>query len=81
MSLINFLEAFCAEYDYKLVLDYSGRGMYGATCIGITCNNTLTMVQRLMQYAMQCNYPLNLPEPCSDNMGLGYIVYWPMLHC
>jgi len=53
----------------ELRSDYSGRGMFGRLCYGITCDNQTEALERIAQ--------LNLPRPTTDNMGLGYIVYWP----
>ncbi len=51
--------------------DYSGRGMYGARCYGIECDEPIRCVeQAAMQGIAGANY---------DQMGLQYIVYWPRI--
>lgn len=49
--------------------DYSGRGMFGKTCYSIDCDN---LTECLMEVGKA-----NLPVPSTDNMGKGYVVYWP----
>ena len=51
--------------------NYSGRGMFGETCYGIDCDDHYECV---VQSAMK-----GLPKPTIDNMGKGYIVYWPKI--
>lgn len=51
--------------------DYSGRGMYGARCYGIECDDPIRCVeQAAMNGIIGANY---------DQMGLQYIVYWPRI--
>jgi hypothetical protein len=48
---------------------YSGRGMFGERCYGITCSDPIPCVEAVaMQGITGANY---------DSMGLDYIVYWP----
>lgn len=35
MDITILLEEFCDENGYTFYPDYSGRGMYGSTCLGI----------------------------------------------
>jgi hypothetical protein len=51
---------------------YSGRGMYGAKCLGIVCGCPDTARKSARRRKA-------LGEPCVDNMGRDYIVYWPSL--
>ena len=39
MELYQIVMDFCEAYGYEYRNDYSGRGMYGATCVGFTCSN------------------------------------------
>jgi DNA polymerase III delta prime subunit len=58
--------------------DYSGRCMFGKTCVGIvgdklTCAAVAKYVQKKIQDAgLFCNV-------CSDNMGLDMIYYFPQI--
>lgn len=75
----------------KLRSDYSGRTMYGRTCLGVvgdygTCKQFL---QELRQEALATaaddgQDPKALialfEQHCWDSMGLQEILYWPGLH-
>lgn len=53
----------------EITNNYSGRGMYGARCYGIECDEPVSCIeQAAMQGITGANY---------DQMGLQYIVYWP----
>ena len=49
--------------------NYSGRGMFGATCYGIVCANTLYCIEEAASRGIK--------GARTDNMGKQYIVYWP----
>ena len=67
------------------VRSYSGRAMYGKTCVGITCNSsTAKVVIAILQdlYHTENNSLMEeafslLSNPREDSMGYGRIVYWP----
>ena len=69
------LKELVEEEGYNL-RSYSGRGMYGATCVGVTVGSTanflMKVAARLGEEGLEA-----LGEACTDNMGLDYIVYWP----
>jgi hypothetical protein len=53
--------------------DYSGRGMYGSYCVGVTCGRD-TYEREVIEAVAE------IPEAASpnyDSMGLGTILYWP----
>lgn len=52
----------------ELYNGYSGRGMYGAECLGIDCEDDKDVIERCREY--------RLPRPKVDNLGVGYICYW-----
>lgn len=54
----------------KLVEEYSGRGMYGATCLGLIIDQS---IQSVIEEAAS----RGLRGASSDNMGKQNIVYWP----
>lgn len=66
--------------DESLTLDYSGRGMYGATCIGITHNGDLNLarVALALERAGESALAEVIAEatPSQDSMGLGTITYF-----
>jgi len=47
---------------------YSGRGMYGKRCIGISCDDSNDVMSSYKEF--------NLPRPSVDQLGRGYICYW-----
>lgn len=63
---------------------YSGRGMFGRTCIGMTVD---TVPGRMLQFAQQLTLrpdgdgeellALLARGVMVDSMGLDFIVYWP----
>lgn len=50
----------------KLYPDYSGRCMYGKTCLGITCDDPADTIA-----------DAGVKGARTDNMGRSWIVYWP----
>lgn len=76
------IKEFCDEYDYDFRDDYSGRCMYGKTCIGIVGGDIDVIYTQLNDYLNNNGYDdiINkLGFPRVDNMGLNYIVYFPHL--
>lgn len=67
-KLTQFAEG-CAGDIYEA---YSGRGMYGACCLGVSTDYKLDHDQ-LVELCKSCD----LPAPSWDNLGLGMIYYWP----
>lgn len=71
--------------------DYSGRGMYGRTCIGFTGENPTVFVTALVSAALvreqgdgvtvwdTVEALGDLGRAGSDSMGLDRITYWPGL--
>lgn len=68
---------------------YSGRGMYGESCVGVTCDNPFKVIAELAFMAgsdvAEENYSLAqdilqaLGETRSDSMGRSTIIYWPRI--
>lgn len=54
--------------------NYSGRGMYGATCFSIT-GNTSDLIRFLR--ALPDEVGDELVDPSTDSMGLDIVFYWP----
>lgn len=54
MDIANLVEAFCSESDnYEFYNNYSGRFMFGRTCVGIVCDDTSTVMVDLSQYLIE----------------------------
>jgi len=71
----SIAEVLTEELDYEAEVreDYSGRGMYGATCVGIITDAPLVLVGWAAGYVGITDVAY-LPM-CTDNMGLSTIVY------
>lgn len=59
-------------YDCEFREDYSGRGMYGKTCVGFVVDDVFEIKYRVRDRGIKA-------KACEDNMGLSYIVYYPSI--
>lgn len=64
--------------------DYSGRGMYGQTCVGIDSTDPAAPTAFLYLLAEELGRDFldllaDLGGGATDGMGLGVITYWPAL--
>lgn len=60
------------EIGGKVYYDYSGRNMFGKTCIGISCKYYIECIEAASKYGIvKANW---------DQLGMDYIVYWPSLN-
>jgi hypothetical protein len=75
--MIKTLKARIVEYAIKNGLnvrnDYSGRGMFGKLCLGVV--GSMPELDALLNQVKGANEGL-----CKDNMGLGFIYYWPSIN-
>jgi hypothetical protein len=62
---------------------YSGRGMYGKTCVSVSGGgddserpSAWNIARELFNEHYDGEFD-NLPEPKQDSMGLGIVLYWP----
>jgi hypothetical protein len=60
------------ELGLRVYRDYSGRGMFGRTCIGVV--GSMEELDCLLGEVRGSGKGLR-----KDNMGLDYIYYWPAL--
>jgi hypothetical protein len=75
--------------EVKIETDYSGRGMYGRQCVGVTgSRGQITLF--LVELAIELAYDPDSEEPAEliremartanyDSMGYDAIAYWPSL--
>jgi hypothetical protein len=63
---LNKIRYIAEEYGWKFTEGYSGRGMYGRTCVGIVTESP-----------NDCIAAVGIKGAQLDNMGMKYIVYWP----
>jgi hypothetical protein len=88
-----FFEHGVIEDENEFRTDYSGRGMYGDTCLAITTNGSAGLETGLMMAMAIAEYNVDNEdredfEPIlidwffdgrTDSMGLGMVHYWPRL--
>lgn len=86
--MINFcdlIEKFCNERDgCSFRSDYSGRFMYGRTCVGIVIDDRVyetivALCDFLHESGIECVSDM-LGTIHSDSMGLSQIIYFPNLN-
>lgn len=70
---IEVLRDLCAERDEgeELRTEYSGRGMMGATCLGVTTEHPAEFIEEAAAAGVR--------GAKMDQMGRRFIVYWPDL--
>lgn len=85
---LRWLQEQCDERGFELRTDYSGRGMYGKTCVGIVAgSHQMATAQLLMVAALDLDAEgMNWddvmvafddgPGLASDLMGTDAIFYW-----
>lgn len=63
------LSAIADEVDGQVYKNYSGRGMFGAKCVGITCSSVTSCIEIAAVNG--------LTGARWDQLGKSFIVYWP----
>ena len=63
--------------------NYSGRGMFGKTCLGITVENLEKALFKLgrMATSEDLEFVTELENFRTDNLGRDYIIYFPSIEC
>ncbi len=85
VTIRKMVETFCTDNDLKFYESYSGRGMFGAKCIGIVCSDITETMLDLVDFIAEANQvsvrkaKKMLGDYCYDNMGLKYILYFPTI--
>ena len=75
-DVIESLRDTAENYDARFVDDYSGRGMYGKTCVGVILEYD-DITEIMFDVYDETGY--RLPPPHTDSMGMDTIYYWPGL--
>ncbi len=68
---IEALESVAKEIGGEIRLDYSGRSMFGETCVGIVCEDYAGCIEAAAD--------AGIFNTKIDSMGQDYIVYWPSI--
>jgi hypothetical protein len=71
MNNLETIEEIAERVSGSVYREYSGRGMFGAKCLGVVCSDPTTAIEEAAS--------LNIRGARQDNMGRDYIVYWPHL--
>lgn len=82
MSVKERIKKFAEEYEYRYREDYSGRYMYGRTCIGVSGKGDLKydLFEFLINDGVSTSRARQIiNESATDNMGLGMIIYFPRI--
>ena len=59
---------------------YSGRGMYGKTCVSVRDGDERVSAWEIAKHLFSEEYDGEfdrVPEPQQDQLGLGIVLYWP----
>jgi hypothetical protein len=59
--------------------NYSGRGMYGKTCMGITVDHLCKALFNLGRESENYDFAKELERLEVDNLGRSYIIYFPRI--
>lgn len=85
INSFDLIEKFCNERDgCSFRTDYSGRFMYGRTCVGIVIDDRVyetivALCDFLHESGIECVSDM-LGTIHSDSMGLSQIIYFPDLN-
>ncbi len=74
----ELLEEISQEVDGSFRTDYSGRGMYGKSCVGIVAHSLLALGAAISRLVEDEELREELvSNSLTDSMGYDTIVYWP----
>lgn len=81
---LDALQDACDDEGIDLRTEYSGRAMYGATCIGIVADGIGSILRvigilREDSRAFDLYEALSVGNPRTDSMGMQTIFYWPSI--
>lgn len=82
-NVAELIRDFCENEGHDYRGDYSGRFMYGRTCVGVVTDEnvialTVALFRHLIDEGMDADIVEDLLKDArTDNMGLSMIVYWP----
>lgn len=71
MNKIETLKQVAESIGGRFYDDYSGRGMFGARCASIYCDDDDACIEAAAA--------AGVTGARRDRMGLGYVVYWPQI--
>ena len=71
ISELAALEETAKAVEGQVHSDYSGRSMYGRLCYSIYCDSDIACIEEAASRGLK--------GAKVDNMGRGFVVYWPSL--
>jgi hypothetical protein len=75
--VIDAMEGLAMDLGGEFRDDYSGRGMYGETCVGVVFDYRSDIYEFMFDVYEETGY--RLTAPAEDSMGISTIFYWPGL--
>ena len=78
-SQLNDFENLAWDIDGEVYENYSGRGMYGKTCLGITVENLEKALFKLGRESADGSFSKELERFETDSLGRSFIIYFPRL--
>lgn len=85
-NIKELVQEYCEDAGLDYRKDYSGRGMYGKSCVAIICDNPLKVLCELFAYIVDsdedldgCDVQYTLGEPKQDSMGMSRVLYFSKL--
>ena len=76
---LNSFYRLASSIDGSVYEDYSGRGMYGKSCMGITVDNLERSIFRIGRESCDFDFCEQLENFRTDNLGRDYIIYFPKI--
>ena len=83
MNISEKIKEFCEDTGNRFYENYSGRGMFGRTCVGVvTEDNVISLILDLFVYMVENEMDLYESKELlqcakTDNLGYDTIVYFP----
>lgn len=85
-NIRELIKEYCENEGLNYRENYSGRGMYGKSCVAVDCNNPLVALAGIFAYLVDSDDDIDgydvlstLGEPREDSMGMGRVLYFPEL--
>ena len=79
LSQIDDFENLAWDIGGEVYEDYSGRGMFGKTCLGITVENLEKSIFKLGKESADYDFSKELANFQTDSLGRSFIIYFPKL--
>lgn len=75
----NDFESLIWDIDGEIYENYSGRGMFGKTCLGVTVENLEKALFLIGRESSGYSFGEELARFKTDNLGRSYIIYFPKI--